>query len=278
MAVTARGPTADEVVSATVRAFDRLAPRYDALCAGELFRAMRARVHGAIDRALPPGARVLEIGCGSGLDTAWLAARGSRVIAADPSAVMLERARARVADDRTGRAVRFVCCGLDALDRHLGPSCRFEAIVSNFGALNCVPRLDALGHLAASRLEPGGRAFVCLMSRICLWEIGWFLLKGRPDGAFRRLRPPPVLVGVEGIPVPTWYHRVGDVARAVAPSLAVRAVSGCGVLVPPPYLEDRWRAVPAPVRRVAAAADAALARVAPFNRLGDHVLVELGAP
>ena len=276
MAVTARRQAADEAVSATVRAFDRLAPRYDALCAGELFRAMRARVHGAIDRALPPGARVLEIGCGSGLDTAWLAARGFRVIAADPSAVMLERARARLADDRTGRAVRFVCCGLDALDRHLGPSCRFEAIVSNFGALNCVPRLDALGRLAASRLETGGLTFVCLISRVCLWEIGWFLLKGQFGGAFRRLQPPPVPVSVEGIWVPTWYHRVGDVARAVAPSLAVRAVTGCGVLAPPPYLENRWLAVPPPVRRAVAAADAALARVAPFNRLGDHVLVELG--
>jgi len=275
VAVNARGRAAAEI-SETVRAFDRLAPRYDALWSGELVRAMRARVHGALARALAPGARVLEIGCGSGIDTAWLAARGGRVVAADPSAGMLERARARVDAGRTGCAVRFVCCGLDALDRHLG-SCRFDAIVSNFGALNCVPRLDALGRLAAARLEPGGRVFVCLMSRVCLWEIGWFLLKGDPRAAFRRLRPSPVGVDVEGIVVPTWYHRVGDVARAVAPWLAVRAVTGCGVVLPPPYLEDGWRAVPVPIRRAAAAADAALARLAPFNRMGDHVLVELVA-
>jgi len=276
MAVIARGPALAEV-PATVRAFDRLAPRYDALSSGELFRAMRARVHQALARALPPGARVLEIGCGSGVDTAWLAGRGGRVVAADPSAAMLEQARARVAAARTGRAVRFVRCGLESVDRHLG-SCRFDAIVSNFGALNCVPRLDALGRLAAARLDPGGRVFVCLMSRFCLWEVGWFLLKGRPGSAFRRLQPAPVAVDVEGIEVPTWYHLVGDVARAVAPALAVRAVTGCGVLLPPPYLEARWRAVPATVRRAVAAADAALARVAPFNRMGDHVLVELGTP
>lgn len=274
MAVTARDPAAG-TVPATVRAFDRLATHYDALCGGELFRAMRARVHRALARSLGNGVRVLEIGCGSGLDTAWLAERGARIIAADPSAVMLEQARARVSAARPAHAARFVCCGLESLDRHLGPSHRFDLIVSDFGALNCVPRLDALGELASSRLDPGGRAFVCLMSRTCLWEIGWFLLRGRPAQAVRRLRPPPVTVRIEGIAVPTWYHRVRDVTRAVAPSLAVRAVTGCGVLLPPPYLEARWLAVPCRARRAVAAADRLVSRLAPFNRLGDHVLVEL---
>jgi len=278
MAVMPRTRPAPSAISAAVRAFDRLAPHYDELCGGELFRTMRDAVRRIVQASLEPGMRVLEIGCGSGIDTAWLASLGVEVFATDPSAGMLERTRARVTAARRGDAVRLLCCGLEHLEAHLGPSCRFDAIVSNFGALNCVPDLQPLGRLAAERLRPGGRALVCLLSRTCLWEIGWFLLKADRARAFRRLQPPPVMVNVAGIPVPTFYHRVSDVARVARPSLSVGRIVGCGVLTPPPYLERRWLSLPRVVRRAAAAADSTIGRFAPFSRLGDHVLVELAKP
>jgi len=273
MALTTRGVGAG-VVTATVRAFDRLAPRYDTVCAGSLFEAMRTRVRAVFERSLAPGDRILEIGCGSGLDTAWLTARDHRVIAVDPSAGMIDQARARVAADGRPAAARLLCCDLETVDRHLGPSSRFDAIVSNFGALNCVARLAPLRHLADTRLEPGGRVLVCLMSRACAWEIAWFLVRGQPCRAFRRMRRPPVLVEVEGFPVPTYYHRLRDLARQLEPVLSITRVVGCGVLAPPPYLERRWQRVPATVRAGVRALDAAAARVPPLNRLGDHVLAE----
>ncbi len=42
-----------------------------------------------------PGARVLELGCGTGQVTAELAARGAKVVAVDRSSTMLDRARRR---------------------------------------------------------------------------------------------------------------------------------------------------------------------------------------
>ncbi|HEV7702708.1 MAG TPA: class I SAM-dependent methyltransferase, partial [Gemmatimonadaceae bacterium] len=50
------------------------------------------------------GRHVLEIGCGTGKNTAWLAGEASSVIAMDFSEGMLARARARV----TAPTVRFV--------------------------------------------------------------------------------------------------------------------------------------------------------------------------
>lgn len=50
------------------------------------------------------GASVVEIGCGTGANTVWLADAADRVIAFDFSARMLDQARQRVASDR----VRFV--------------------------------------------------------------------------------------------------------------------------------------------------------------------------
>ena len=62
-------------------AFDRLASEYDALVGGEIFRHLRARTHQAFVRRFGPGARVIEIGCGTGLDTCFLASHGVRVLA-----------------------------------------------------------------------------------------------------------------------------------------------------------------------------------------------------
>ena len=65
-------------------AFDRLAPAYDALAAGEAFRLQRQQTHRLLSQWIRPGFRVLEIGCGTGADTEFLAGLGARVVACDP--------------------------------------------------------------------------------------------------------------------------------------------------------------------------------------------------
>jgi demethylmenaquinone methyltransferase/2-methoxy-6-polyprenyl-1,4-benzoquinol methylase len=72
---------------------------------GRYDRGMRLLTLGGWERsldalaeaALPsPGARVLEVGCGTGALTERLLERGARVVALDQSAEMLDRARARL--------------------------------------------------------------------------------------------------------------------------------------------------------------------------------------
>ena len=141
-------------------AFDRLAPAYDALAAGEAFQQQRKQTHRLLSRWIRPGFRVLEIGCGTGADTEFLARLGARVVACDPSEEMLSRARRRLEGAGFGDRVGILSCGLrdlpqflDALDHAEG----FDAIVSNFGALNCAPSLDPLGVLAAATCAPAVR-------------------------------------------------------------------------------------------------------------------------
>ncbi|MFE9247467.1 class I SAM-dependent methyltransferase [Streptomyces sp. NPDC007088] len=63
-------------------------------CAVELYERLRAGEEpGIIAAASPPGARVLELGCGAGRVTHPLLERGFAVTAVDESAEMLERVR-----------------------------------------------------------------------------------------------------------------------------------------------------------------------------------------
>lgn len=257
-----------------VQAFDRHAPSYDALTGGEAFLHQRRQTHDAFARWLRPGCRVLEIGCGTGVDTAFLAAAGLRVVACDPSEEMLIRTKRRLAHAAAGARPAILSCGLEDLPRFLDALDHgegFDAVVSNFGALNCRRSLAPLGVIARDHLRPGGAVVLGLMGRACLWESLYFAAHGRPSQGARR-RQDEVVVPVAGIEVPVFYHRTREVRQALGPAFTLDAVVGVGVLVPPPYLETRWQQVPAPIRHATAGLDRLVASWPIVNQLGDHIL------
>lgn len=263
--------------SASTVAFDRLAADYDALIDGEIFQLLRARTHRAFARSFAQGARVLEIGCGTGADTWFLARRGVRVVACDPSEEMVSRTLRRLARERLDQQASVVPCGVEELESYLQAldlPHRFDGIISNFGALNCVQHLAPLAALARRRLDPGGLVVLGLMTRLCVVEVMYFTATLRPRLAMRRRGHAAVKVPVAGVDVPTYYHRVSDVCEALRPDLKLTSVEGVGVAIPPPYLEPRWQTLPRPVRSIVAAVDGWLAEWPPFNRIGDHVLLQ----
>ncbi len=261
---------------AVTLAFDRLAPSYDALASGEIFQLLRLRTHRAFARCFATGSRVLEIGCGTGLDTEFLATRGIRVVACDPSEEMVSRAQRRLAKGGLEDRTTVLPCGLGDLAAFLdtlAESAGFDGIVSNFGALNCVANLAPLGALARRYLRPGGVVLLGLMGRACAVEALYLTATRRPREAGRRLGRGPIAVPVAGIDVPTFYHRIADVRSALEPDLRLHMIEGIGVVLPPPYLEPRWQRLPKPLRGMVAHLDALLAPWPPFNRVGDHVLL-----
>jgi len=264
----------------TTIAFDRLASQYDTLAAGEIFHLLRQRTHQVFARHLVPGSRVLEIGCGTGLDTMFLAERGVRVVACDPSEEMVSRSLRRLAHAGCGNSATVLPCGvqdlasfLDALPHPAGDAGAFDGIVSNFGALNCVESLAPLGALARRYLKPAGIMLLGLMGRLCALEALYFTATRRHSLAWRRRAPGAVVVSVAGVGVPTFYHRIADVRAALGLDLMLAGIEGIGVVVPPPYLEVRWQHLPKPVRRLVTSVDALLSPWPPFNRVGDHVLL-----
>ena len=84
---------------ALMRWLESAPARYDAgmrwLTLGRVALLHEALAEAAVPK---PGARVLEIGCGTGAVTERLVARGAEVTALDQNPEMLERAQARLGD------------------------------------------------------------------------------------------------------------------------------------------------------------------------------------
>lgn len=262
---------ATHAASATVRAFDAAAPGYDRATGGALFRLQRQQAQRLLRRWLPARGRVLEIGCGTGVDAAFLAGLGLEVIACDPSPEMRRLTERRAMAAGVVDRMRVLDCGVEMLPALLDAvdAAGVDAIVSNFGALNCVGSLVPLGRLVASRLRPGGCVVLGLLNDRCWWERAYFTLTGRRALAGRRTDG---LVPVSGIDVPTWYHGLDAVDVVLGDDVTRTHVRGLGVLVPPPYLEPRWQQVPAPIGAAIAAADRLASRLPGLRTAGDHVL------
>lgn len=257
--------------------FDALAGGYDAgFTDTPLGRLHREAVWRRLDARFAAGARVLELGCGTGEDAVHLARRGVRVLATDGAPAMVEAARRKAreegVDDRLAFGVMTLESFAAAPDGRMpmdeeGP---FDGAFSNFGALNCVAELGPVARALAARLRPGAPAVLTLMGPLCPWEWLWFLARGEPGRAFRRLRPG----GARWRGVTVRYPAVGAVRAAFAPWFRPLRVCAVGALVPPPYAEGWARRHGRAVARLNGWERRLEARW-PLPWLADHYVLEL---
>ncbi len=212
-------------------AFDSLAAGYD----GQFTRtrigmAMRRVVWARCAARFRPGLRILEMNCGTGEDARWLAARGMQVVATDISPGMIEVARRKLSSLPEDQAVELQVLAWEQLAQLAGRP--FDGMLSNFGGLNCVADLHGAAEALAGVLRPGAVAILCIMGPYVPWEWLWFLARGRPDSAFRRLRRRREWSGIA-----VHYPSIATTAAAFAPGFRLLRAGAIGALLPPPYTE-----------------------------------------
>ena len=252
--------------------FDAIAGQYDdVFTASNIGRAQRASVWTELTRSFRAGHRVLEIGCGTGIDASFLAERGVRVVACDRSIEMIAVTTRRVRERGLQTLVNPVLCEAEEL-MALG-EVGFDGAFSNFGAVNCIPELRSLAQHLHCLLQPGVPVLLCYLGPCCWWEIVWYLASGSPRKAFRRLRKSNTVRIAGGPPLQVQYPTVRSMRQAFAPWFRLRSVKGIGLVVPPSYVEPWIPRFPKGLE-FARRFDAWLARCPGIRLFSDHLLLE----
>jgi ubiquinone/menaquinone biosynthesis C-methylase UbiE len=203
-------------------AFDQLASEYDRLWTrSAVGHLQREAVWRHIAMLFKPGQAVLDLGCGTGEDALRLMQAGLRVRAIDASRAMVKVARDRGVDAET---LPIEDC--DFLEES------FDAVLSDFGAFNCVEDIESLREPLARLVRPGGYMAICVIGRFCAWETAWALLRGQPAKAFRRWRNS--MMSSMGMRV--FYPSRSRLEAAFHPKFKLASWCGIGLCIPPSYV------------------------------------------
>lgn len=211
-------------------AYDAIAAGYDDQVRGDDW--MRQVLHAHYARAFRPGQRVLDVGCGTGIDALALAHRGVRVTGIDGSAAMVARLREKVADGDAAPLVEARVLDIQNL-RELG-DIQFDGIISAFASLSSLPDLWGFARDAAGLLRPGGRVVLHVLNRFSLWEfLGCVARRDFPSAArVGRARRRSFMIGGQAVEH-SMYFPDEAYRRFFAWQFALRDSYSLGALRPP---------------------------------------------
>jgi SAM-dependent methyltransferase len=231
----------------TRTAFDSVAADYDDDRGNNAaIQDMRAETWRWLDRTFPAPGRLLDIGCGTGLDAARMAHLGHRVTAIDWSPEMMRRTRRRAQAEGLSQRVLSINLGAHELEA-LGEPGSYDGAYSNLGALNCLPELDGMAGECARLLKPAASLVFAVIGRHCPWELGHYLLRGRWQRAAVRYARDVVPVGLNKHTVWTRYYTPAEFYRPFRQHFELVTHRGVCIFVPPPYLlgvrrrHPRWQ-------------------------------------
>jgi ubiquinone/menaquinone biosynthesis C-methylase UbiE len=254
----------------TQKAFDSVAADYDGPRGNnELIQRMRVTLWDTVSREVPAGRRLLDLGCGTGIDAFEFASRGYEVLASDWSPQMVERTRARAAAAGLEQRVEAKHVGIHQLDQI---DDRFDAVYSNFGPLNCAPDLNAVATQCERLVRPGGLLIFSVIGRICPWELAYYTSKRRFRRATVRATRGATAVGMNNHTIWTYYYLPREFYRAFADSFSLESYRALSLFMPPPYLVDYYRRHRAGCDRLGKLDDR-FGALPVLRNMGDHFLI-----
>jgi SAM-dependent methyltransferase len=217
----------DSLACRIARGYNAVADSYDADLTHE--RWMRRILHQRYRRAFRAGQRVLDLGCGTGLDTEWLVRQGIQVTAVDLSGRMLKQVQARLT--RMGREDRASLVRMDLAALAFRPEPLFDGAVSAFAALDTLSSPASFLRDLARLLRPGALLIAHVLSPGSVWEWRSRARRGHKGPVTAALHPRALAVG--GVTLHHARRSARGWSSLAVPFFRTRAAFDVGWLRPP---------------------------------------------
>ena len=200
-----------------------------------LIQEMREEMWSWLDASFTAPSRLIDIGCGTGLDAIRMARLGHQVTATDWSPRMVQRTGDRAAREQLQARVQAIAIGAQRLGCIDGAD-SYDGAYSNLGPLNCAPDLAEVSRACARLLKPGGTLVFSVIGRVCPWEIAHYLRRRQWARVKLRFAGGFVPVSMNKRTIWTHYYRPREFFQAFRREFALRHYRGLCLFAPPPYL------------------------------------------
>jgi 2-polyprenyl-3-methyl-5-hydroxy-6-metoxy-1,4-benzoquinol methylase len=217
-------------------AFDSVAADYDGPRGNNtLIQDMRGEMWRWLDATFALPSRLIDIGCGTGLDAIRMARLGHHVMATDWSAQMIRRTAERAVRENLTGSVQSFAVGAHELQR-LRSAVAYDGAYSNLGPLNCVPDLAVVADECARLIKPAGALVFTVIGRLCPWEIAHYARRRQWARVKIRFARGVVPVGMNKHTIWTRYYGPREFYRPFRSQFTLQHYRGLCVFAPPPYL------------------------------------------
>ena len=151
-----------------LRFYEDLARDYDCRFNNPRLNYMRSVEKMVLLESLKPG-MILDIGCGTGEQSLFLAKRGYQVLGVDISREMLAKANENAKEGMLKDNLSLVIASAEALPFR---DKSFDSLISIFGVFNHIPKADHAFQETHRVLKSGGRAVFTVVNR---WNLTWWI-------------------------------------------------------------------------------------------------------
>ena len=247
--------------------YDSISCSYDEqLKDGIIANIIRKTFQNKLLNNFKPGSKLLELGCGTGTDSVFLAKHGIYVSANDISPGMIHVALEKIRSEELNSHLKV--CVKDSEEAIINSKIIYDGVISNF---DCVNYLD-ISALSTNLLKITGECATIqftLLNKKCLWEFVYYLLKLQPLKALRYFKNrEKFLFNILDLKSP------GEIIRNFSPDFRIKKITGIGLLIPPDGLKGLQKRFPGFFGRLEKL-DMLLASVIPFCNFCDHYIIEM---
>ena len=232
---------------------------------------VRDRVRKEVANYMSEGARVLELNCGTGIDSTYFAALGHEVLATDNADGMLATLNKKIAGTDIESRITTKKCSFNKIgDINEG---QFDYVFSNFGGLNCTDKLYEVLSGIDKVLKPGGYFTLVIMPKVCPWEMLMFF-RGYFKTAFRRFKKNGTNAHLEGVNFLCYYYSPDYVVKHMGQGYELCSTKGLCITVPPPFIEN-FKERHTKLFNVLAKVEDKIYAMKPFNKWCDHYMITM---